>query len=87
MLANGLAILATARFRQHDGHKTAQKCLKTRLKIHFLGVLGLFGTSHNPKVVGSNPASATIKKDSISHDIESFFCLKSGFCSRCNQWD
>ena len=32
--------------------------------------------AHNPEVVGSSPASATIRKDLLSQDSESFFASR-----------
>ena len=36
--------------------------------------------AHNPEVVGSSPASATIRKDLLSYGSESFFALLQHSC-------
>ena len=50
---------------------------KPRPSFDILTILGFMSTAHNPEVAGSSPASATIRKASLSQGSEaSFFMLK-----------
>ena len=56
-------------------------CYKPRNFLAGLVVPDFDSISHNPEVVGSNPAPATRRKDLVSQDTKSFFVCFSVFAA------
>jgi len=61
------------------GNSSARCCRNTRKGLAVLAIPGFESISHNPEVVGSNPAPATRRKDLVSQDTKSFFVSFSVF--------
>ena len=68
---------AKACFEMSVGKWSARTGKNTGSLIACLALLEVDSSAHNPEVVGSSPASATIRKASLSHGSEVSFCPKS----------
>ena len=70
-------------------HNIDVECICSMYKLNIAGWSSLVARrAHNPKVVGSNPAPATISLEVLNSDTSSFlalfvssFCIKNGFMS------
>ena len=75
----GVAELADARDLKSRGSNPVP--VRPRSPAPYRGVEQLVARrAHNPEVAGSSPASATIRKASLSQGSEASFCLKKRSC-------